>query len=293
MATARSTRLINETIARMDRAIAESTRGVRAEIVHAQRRVVNSIARGILSPENAFATHLVPLEDVLSSAISSSMLKAYLNAQSRFIEPEVSFAERPASVKSETVEGLSALLKISPARVKQITDKFSADAKKHVKDANGLLGKKLLAVTKQLVQRGAHTKEGVAIVRKALGGGEDKSVYETVFRSATQMANSAGRWVASQQPRIQSILWGYEYVTVGDDRVREEHAALDGVRLPKGHLLWKTIWPPNGWNCRCDTIEIFRGERIATIKMPREGWGVDKGWSFNPGMVFEKALEAA
>lgn len=46
----------------------------------------------------------------------------------------------------------------------------------------------------------------------------------------------------------------WEYKTVGDDRVRREHAALDGLILPADDPLWQRIYPPNGWNCRCYVV---------------------------------------
>ena len=46
----------------------------------------------------------------------------------------------------------------------------------------------------------------------------------------------------------------WEYRTVGDDRVREEHAALDGLILRHDDPLWDKIYPPNGWKCRCYVV---------------------------------------
>ena len=45
-----------------------------------------------------------------------------------------------------------------------------------------------------------------------------------------------------------------EYSTVGDNRVRPEHEALDKFTAPKSDVVWRRIYPPNGWNCRCTVI---------------------------------------
>ena len=45
-----------------------------------------------------------------------------------------------------------------------------------------------------------------------------------------------------------------EYVTVGDDRVRASHAALDGKIVPTNSPFWKTHTPPWGWGCRCQKV---------------------------------------
>lgn len=45
------------------------------------------------------------------------------------------------------------------------------------------------------------------------------------------------------------------YSTAGDARVRPEHAAMDGIVKPRTDKMWDTLYPPNGWNCRCN-VEV-------------------------------------
>jgi SPP1 gp7 family putative phage head morphogenesis protein len=52
----------------------------------------------------------------------------------------------------------------------------------------------------------------------------------------------------------------WEYRTVGDDKVRPEHAKLHGIILPANDPRWKKIWPPNGWKCRCYIIALMAHE---------------------------------
>lgn len=51
------------------------------------------------------------------------------------------------------------------------------------------------------------------------------------------------------------------YSTAGDDKVRPDHAALDGVTLPVEDPFWSYAYPPNGWNCRCNVIRSLKGTR--------------------------------
>lgn len=51
-----------------------------------------------------------------------------------------------------------------------------------------------------------------------------------------------------------------QYRTAGDDRVREEHALLDGTTLPPSDPFWNFYLPPNGWNCRCTTVQVRKGK---------------------------------
>lgn len=45
-----------------------------------------------------------------------------------------------------------------------------------------------------------------------------------------------------------------QFSTAHDDRVRPEHARLDGLTLSKDSPVWKRLWPPLDWGCRCHVI---------------------------------------
>ena len=121
-------------------------------------------------------------------------------------------------------------------------------------------------------------------------------LLETLARTQTQLAYGAGRWNVNQDPAIDEILWGYEYVTVGDDRVRPNHEALNGTRYPKDDALLQEIWPPNGFNCRCTMIEIYfegtpnRPDATEIVDGMEVVPGADKGWAFNPGIVHQDGM---
>ena len=51
-----------------------------------------------------------------------------------------------------------------------------------------------------------------------------------------------------------------QYRTAGDDRVREEHAALNETTLPPSDPFWQRYLPPNGWNCRCSAVQVRKGK---------------------------------
>lgn len=40
--------------------------------------------------------------------------------------------------------------------------------------------------------------------------------------------------------------------------MREEHAILDGITLPFDDKFWDEFFPPNGWNCRCEAIQVSK-----------------------------------
>ena len=70
---------------------------------------------------------------------------------------------------------------------------------------------------------------------------------------------------AAQYQRLQNltdVYTAYTYKTREDDRVREEHRALDNKIFAANDPIWNTIWPPNGWNCRC-YVEPLSSEEAA------------------------------
>lgn len=117
-----------------------------------------------------------------------------------------------------------------------------------------------------------------------------------VFRNATGGALMAGRWQEiKNNADVQPYLM---YDSIQDNRVRPEHAALDGTIAPVDDPIWGSIYPPNGHNCRCNVIQIDKQERDELIKtgegkpMPEKSKGkqrnklrqkVDKGWNFRTG----------
>lgn len=77
------------------------------------------------------------------------------------------------------------------------------------------------------------------------------------FTNVAMSGLQAGRYYQMQQ--TADVLPYGEYVTIGDGRVRQTHADLHGKVWPLGHDAWKTIWPPNGWGCRCTVLPTEAG----------------------------------
>ncbi len=92
-----------------------------------------------------------------------------------------------------------------------------------------------------------------------------RTEYETAVLCA-EAASNYSRLVG------KSKLYPYwRYVTVGDDRVRDEHRALNGIVLPCNDPAWDKIYPPNGWKCRCRVAPVMRHEASADeIAVSRE-----------------------
>jgi hypothetical protein len=57
-----------------------------------------------------------------------------------------------------------------------------------------------------------------------------------------------------------------QYQTVGDNYVREAHQILNGIVRPMKDSFWNTHYPPNGWGCRCEAIQVPNGLAPITPK---------------------------
>lgn len=86
--------------------------------------------------------------------------------------------------------------------------------------------------------------------RRVLGIDEkyNKTYLEAEYNNAIASAQMAEAWQGLKAFKM------LEYRTVGDDRVRPQHAVLDKLIRPSTDPIWNTIYPPNAWNCRCTVV---------------------------------------
>ena len=101
-------------------------------------------------------------------------------------------------------------------------------------------------------------------------------------------AEMAAKWEGFMQ---EGDRYNLQYRTQKDDKVRPEHAALDGVTLPPSDPFWAEFYPPNGWNCRCTVVQVRKSKypatshaeamRLGDEALQRDSKGI---FRFNPGM---------
>ncbi|UJX43044.1 minor capsid protein [Desulfovibrio sp. JY] len=129
-----------------------------------------------------------------------------------------------------------------------------------------------------------------------------KIIYDTNMR----MSQAAGEWARIQRAKKYAPYLLYSAIL--DGVTRPQHRAWNGTVLPVDHPWWKTHYPPNGWHCRCSTIQLsahdleafgykvspdpeddltlYTNDRTGETQMiPR---GIDPGFAYNPG---EAALD--
>lgn len=169
-------------------------------------------------------------------------------------------------------DGIGAIERNYGTQTAALMSKLTVDLEKGVRKAAA-----------QAIDSGLPVKSAVKTFFAKSGLDETKyHQFSTIVRTQLQLTYSSAQAQELSKPEIAQQLWGYEYVTVGDSRVRAEHAALDGTRLPKDDPFWRRFLPPNGWNCRCQAIPIFQEEPV--IKPP-DDVEPQPGFDFEPGNI--------
>lgn len=127
---------------------------------------------------------------------------------------------------------------------------------------------------------------------------------ETIMRTTLAQVYEAERFeMLMEDPAVEYLM----YSAINDDRVREEHLALDGMTWKREEFPTQ-IWPPNGYNCRCTVIPVS-ADNLAQLgaKLQQAGppivngqrWQPDPGFSSPPtlsglqGAAMEQLRQAA
>lgn len=121
----------------------------------------------------------------------------------------------------------------------------------------------------------------------------NRHYLEAEYQFAVHSAQSAANWANLQENTSRYWL---EYRTAGDERVRANHAVLNGICLPKDDDFWTEYYPPNGWRCRCVAVEVLARENTlsdskkakelgekATAHIAPNGKNKLQMFRFNPG----------
>lgn len=115
----------------------------------------------------------------------------------------------------------------------------------------------------------------------------NQSYLHAEYNFVHASAEMAAKW---EQYAEDGDRYNLQYRTAGDDKVRPEHAALNGVTLPMSDPFWETYYPPNGWNCRCTVVQVRKSKYAATPRDEAMARGEEalqsdtKGiFRFNPG----------
>ena len=82
---------------------------------------------------------------------------------------------------------------------------------------------------------------------------------KTIFRTNMRSAWSHGRYRQHMKNVRSRPYW--MYVAVMDSHTRESHAAMNGRVFRYDDPIWRTLYPPNGFNCRC-RVEALTADEV-------------------------------
>jgi SPP1 gp7 family putative phage head morphogenesis protein len=113
-----------------------------------------------------------------------------------------------------------------------------------------------LAMLQQLNElvRESSTFEDFKKKAATIVGTYDGDYLKTEYNNAIASGQNAARY-RQQMEDIEDLPY-WQYMTAGDDRVREAHRILDGLILKADDPAWSRIYPPNGWGCRCEVVAL-------------------------------------
>lgn len=80
----------------------------------------------------------------------------------------------------------------------------------------------------------------------------NRNYLQAEWQTARTAAQMAQKWERMQEDK--DLFPNLEFRTVGDDRVREDHAQLDGIIKPIDDAFWAKYYPPLDWRCRCNVM---------------------------------------
>lgn len=234
---------------------------------------------------------LIARQPDIIAALTRASVMSHLMGRRRSFATVLTRPGRPqrrrlSLLSDKALELLRLRLDLSPVDLEKISSEYGKTATAVGVQFGEQLNKKLLESVAKSVEEGDHVRDTgkrLAETLSADGQAVTANVLETMSRTQLSLAYNGGRWAANQDPDIDQALWGYRYEAIIDDRTRDEHIKLHGTQLPKDDPFWTANWPPNGYNCRCTIVEVWKGEVDSGTKVePPPDAQPDPGWGFSP-----------
>ena len=87
--------------------------------------------------------------------------------------------------------------------------------------------------------------------------GSDRRL-RTIYSTNIQTAYMAGRYKRMVSNAVDRPFW--KYVAIMDGRTRPKHRELNGKVFRWDDPIWRVIYPPNGFGCRCRVVAMTEDE---------------------------------
>jgi SPP1 gp7 family putative phage head morphogenesis protein len=186
---------------------------------------------------------------------------------------------------------------MTPEAFYKLEAKYRARAFTAKKLRNQYLRTKAKKAIERAIKKGTtlqQFKKDIDKLTDALGHSRTSRHYlKTVWDTNVQTSYNAGHYQQARQPLLMKARPYWQYQTVGDRRVRPEHAAMHGRVWAADDPIWGRLYPPNGFACRCWTVTLSEDEaRAEGVEVePRDtlpkGGKIDKGFEAAPTAVLD------
>ncbi len=159
-------------------------------------------------------------------------------------------------------EQAAELIKGKPAVTRKVFDRLLPEARARAFTVGGIEDANTLQSLRDAIAelpRGAAWEDVKEQVIEGLtpwlGDAAEKRA-ELLLRMHGFQAYQAARHevMVSEEGRAAHGYW--MYLTMGDENVRDSHAALNGLILPAEHPFWRDHYPPWDYNCRCQVVPV-------------------------------------
>ena len=121
--------------------------------------------------------------------------------------------------------------------------------------------------------------------------GYNENYLDSEYQFALTSSEMAGKWSKVSKD------YDLQYRTANDSKVRDSHKLLHNITLPADDSFWIYYYPPNGWKCRCNALEVLKGKydlsdsktatsngEKATSQIGKDGKNKLEIFRFNPGI---------
>lgn len=170
-------------------------------------------------------------------------------------------------------EAIEALAKKSPTMRVLSPAQLSEQVRQTAWYVSGVMSGNLLdRIREKLIQARVEGKSRDWFTQEVMDDvGSTAAHVETVFRTNAASAAGAGRWKQYNDPDVADLFFGYRYLSQGDHRSRPLHKAMDGFMALKDDPIWRVIWVPNGYNCRCKIRPVRRRDAVTAGLITKDG----------------------
>ena len=242
-------------------------------------------------------THALTMEPV----ILDGMVAAHLRGRFRAMLETASHPHAKRGLHlgpyDDATEYYRKRLALTDDQVERIRHVYGNEAVRVTRSASEVLEGKASQAIQESLEAGEHVKDATARLQAAFEASgvvpQNSFLMETLFRTQTAIAYSAGTANFYARPEMQEIITGYRYYATMDGRVRPSHASWNGFEGPKDHQFFEDHFPPCGWGCRCSILRLFtpyepENNSPDTWEPPDEDpnmeWGLDLAGAFPDGL---------